>query len=562
MALMGGIAIFSAFVITSGPLLWQSPVYRYYLGALVLVFVLGLVDDRRSLTPQSKLLIQIMAAAILIGGGFSLYVVDSVLVNLLVSFFWLIGITNAFNLLDHMDGVSPGVAAIAAATMAIVYASSGFPLEAAVAAGLAGASLGFLVYNRAPATIFMGDSGSLFLGLALAGLAVSPAGTAARGLVGALFVPVLILLVPILDTSLVILTRLGSGRSIAQGGVDHTTHRLVVMGLSERAAAATLWGFAALGGAGALLISYFAPGWPLVLVSLFLFGLLLFAFHLARLRVYEPDAVTPTRMAVLVSVLFHKKRVAEVLVDLAICVMSFFGALFLMGVRWESVFDRWSAITVVLALVVIKTSTFGAFGLYKGKWRNFSLADVPRYAAAIGTAAVLVMAILLAGLAVPAVALRVAVLDFVLTVNLVLLSRISERLLLSWGAWWGSNGRKALIYGPGRRGELLARLLQRGEPFRCGVVGFVDDLPASGAPRLLHSRPVLGTGDSIGELIARYGITDVFVACTLDPARLARVARDCESRGVTVTRFEYSFGPASPTAGTLTPAASGMAGVR
>lgn len=537
-ALMGGISIFLAFALALAPAFGALGSYTLYFAAIALVFVLGLVDDLHTLSPPQKLLVQIIAAAILVGGGFRIDVLGSLPIDLALSFLWIVGITNAFNLLDHMDGVSSGVAAIAGLTLMLIYGVQGLTLEAAIAGSIAGASLGFLVFNRHPATIFMGDSGSLFLGASLAALSISPAASAARGLLGALFVPVLILLVPILDTALVVITRLGSGRSVAQGGTDHTTHRLVVMGLSERAAAATLWAFTLLGGVGAFLISRFAPGWPLVIIVLFLFCLLLTAAHLARLKVYDSAEAPITRGAVLFSNLLHKKRIAEVLFDVAVSSVTVFGALFLVGISWEA-FDRWGIIPATAAVTAAKALAFNVLGLYHERWKDFSLSDLPRYGRAFLAAAVLSAPAIYLGMSGSGAWVRVAIVDLMLTANLILLSRVSERILLGWGVRLRSSGCAGLIYGAGDRGETLARLLARGRPFRCQVVGFLDD--GSTPFRRLHSHPILGPGSVLAAVLARQRISDVFIACELAEEVEAQVERECQKYGVRLTRFHWDF---------------------
>lgn len=535
---MGGIAIFLAFLVAVAPAIGDLTGYPFYLSAVTLIFLLGLFDDLRALSPPQKLLIQIFAASFLLIGGFRLDLLGSLPLDLVLSFLWIVGITNAFNLLDHMDGVSSGVAGIAGVTLMLIYHTEGFVTEAAIAACIAGASLGFLIFNRNPASVFMGDSGSLFLGAALAALAIAPGASAARGLVGALAVPVLILLVPILDTSLVIITRLRSGRSVVMGGTDHTTHRLVVMGLSERAAAATLWTFAALGGAGAILISWLDPGWPLVVIALFLFCLFLAAAHLARIRIYEGGDAPPSRVGVLVSHLLHKKRIAEVLFDVAVATVTIYGALFLLGIPWE-IFDRWGVIPLTAAVVAAKALAFNALGLYEGRWRDFTLSDLPRYGLAFLAAAALSAPFFYLGASGAADWGRVAILDLLLTANLILLSRVSERTLIGVSVRLQSAGRVGLIYGAGDRGEALARLLARGRPFRCHVIGFLDDRAPS--VRRIHSQPVLGSSRELERVLKSHGVTDVFIACDAVPETEAHVEEECRRRGVQVTRFSWDF---------------------
>ncbi len=148
-----------------------------------------------------------------------------------VTIFWLIGITNAINLLDNMDGLAAGISAIAAGFLAANFAGNGQTTEAVMLAVFAAALVGFLVYNSNPASIFMGDCGSMFVGFFLASSALlSAAGDRGRSFLVVIAVPVLILFIPIFDTTLVTVVRKLSGRAASQGGRDHTSHRLVALG--------------------------------------------------------------------------------------------------------------------------------------------------------------------------------------------------------------------------------------------------------------------------------------------------------------------------------------------
>ena len=212
-------------------------------GALIGGF--GFVDDLLSLKPSTKLVAQITVASLLLFFGYRLQWTSSPVGDTMLTLAWIVGITNAFNLLDNMDGLCAGITLIAGAFLLFVFVSGpGVPPPALYLAALLGATAGFLVYNFHPASIFMGDTGSLFLGLNMAALTlVATAGARGRsGLLSVVAGPVLPLLIPILDTTFVTALRLLSARRPSQGGRDHMSHRLVAVGLSERRAVTTLWG--------------------------------------------------------------------------------------------------------------------------------------------------------------------------------------------------------------------------------------------------------------------------------------------------------------------------------
>ena len=225
-----------------------------FLSTVVLILV-GIFDDRMTggIPPWSKLLGQIVAAAIVLAAGVRFQVFGLLPLDLLLTLVWLVGISNAVNFLDNIDGLSAGATAIAAAFFFILASANGQYLVAIMALAVAGGCLGFLRYNFNPAVIFMGDAGTLFLGFLLAiigaKLHLGPSGW--WGLIAA----VLILILPIFDTTFVTLNRLRTGRRVTQGGKDHTSHLLVRRGLPHRQAVLVLYTVALAGGGAALALS-------------------------------------------------------------------------------------------------------------------------------------------------------------------------------------------------------------------------------------------------------------------------------------------------------------------
>jgi len=194
----------------------------------------GLWDDRFGLSPFSKFLVQLSAAAILIAVGIQVSLPVPFWTNIILTLFWVVGITNAFNLLDNMDGLSSGVAAVAAGWFTLLAAINGQYLVGGLAASVFGACLGFLIYNFNPARIFMGDSGSLFLGFLMSVLGIKLRFPANVNWV-TWMVPIVVLGVPIFDTSLVVISRLRRKKNpFTTPGTDHLSHRLHDSGWSRR----------------------------------------------------------------------------------------------------------------------------------------------------------------------------------------------------------------------------------------------------------------------------------------------------------------------------------------
>ena len=198
----------------------------------------GLIDDHQTVDPFIRLFVQFAAAAVPVLFGLRASVTGVELVDVALTIVWIVGITNSFNLLDNMDGLSAGTGATAAAALLLLAVMGGEPATAATAAAVMGACLAFLVYNRRPASIFMGDTGSLFLGFVLAVLTieVDPRLDPPTSFV----VPLLVLGLPVLDTVTVTLDRVRHGRSVFRGGRDHLSHRLVALGASPGSAVTSL----------------------------------------------------------------------------------------------------------------------------------------------------------------------------------------------------------------------------------------------------------------------------------------------------------------------------------
>ncbi len=236
--LLGGAAIYLAVIlalILLGNRFYVNQVAGIFLGATLMSF-LGLWDDRRGLSPWVKLIGQFLAAGVLLLTDVRISFLPWEALNIVATLVWVVLITNAMNLLDNMDGLSGGVAAIAALFFLLFAAMSKQYLVGALAAALVGACIGFLYYNFNPARIFMGDTGSLFLGFTLAAVAIklrfpdnSPFVT--------WMVPALVLAVPLFDTSLVIISRLRRGLNpLTTPGKDHLSHRLARLTGSPREA--------------------------------------------------------------------------------------------------------------------------------------------------------------------------------------------------------------------------------------------------------------------------------------------------------------------------------------
>ena len=208
------------------------------LGLALIFSAMGLIDDLRGLSPWLRFAVGLGIAVTLVAYGIRLQSPLPDAADVLLSVVWILGITNAFNLLDNIDGLAAGTAAVAATTFFLIALFNDQDYSALLAIGLAGAMLGFLRSNFHPATIYMGDAGSLFIGFLMAYLGLKMRTTVTE--IPQLFAPLVVLGVAVLDTTMVVVSRLRRGVSPFTGGQDHLSHRLRRLGLSVRRSVSTL----------------------------------------------------------------------------------------------------------------------------------------------------------------------------------------------------------------------------------------------------------------------------------------------------------------------------------
>ncbi len=295
--LMGGIAVALASLAAAAGALaliehpYSARIVGFLSGGLVVV-VLGLADDANGMRPAVKLMGQTAAAAVMLFSGGVEGLPLPYPLAFVLALFWMVGLMNAFNFLDNMDGITSGLAAIATFGIFTLALGHGNQLTAVAAISVAGGALGFLWYNFAPASIFLGDAGSLFLGYVVGGLSLRAA-TYAGANPTALLIPVLMLGYPIFDAFLVTVSRLKDGRDVARGGKDHSSHRLSRLGLSAGQTATAIYLISASLTAVAVYLALYQMGRPrlVVLVTLAAVGgMALLGLRLFRVRVAERAA--------------------------------------------------------------------------------------------------------------------------------------------------------------------------------------------------------------------------------------------------------------------------------
>lgn len=278
-ALLGGLSIFIALsiAILSKESVLQAPNISFLLAGTFILLVTGLIDDRMGMLPGFKLLGQFLAAMVIIKSGLRIEFINNYYLSVVVTYIWIMGITNAFNLLDNMNGLSAGIAAIAASFFSLIAYMSGNFVLSALCLAIAGSSMGFLKHNFPKASIFMGDCGSLILGYLLSVVAIMGSWNK-EGF--SFIIAILVLGYPIFDTALVSIMRIVEGRSVFQGGKDHSSHRLALLGLKRFKAVLTIYGICILLGISAIAVNANGVSIGITLFLVAFFAMLSFGIRL------------------------------------------------------------------------------------------------------------------------------------------------------------------------------------------------------------------------------------------------------------------------------------------
>ncbi len=548
-AMMGGVAIFLTTIVMYALFVPPTRESLALMGGSTFLFIVGLVDDVINIKPYQKLIGQLIGAAILVSFGLTLPITGYALVDIWITTFWIIGITNAINLLDNMDGLAAGISAIASIALGLSFAVNGQTTELIFVAVFVGALIGFLVFNFNPASIFMGDCGSMFVGFLLAGsVLLNQVGGRSRGILAILAVPVLILFVPIFDTTFVTILRKLWGRKASQGGRDHTSHRLVALGLSERAAVLMLYGFAAIAGAISIAISRLETTQSLALITIFSIILVIIGVYLSKVKVYEAKdeelaAKDNAVFAFLVNV-SHKRRIFEVFLDAALITLAYYSAsVIVLGSIERS--GEWDLFIKSLPIIVLlKLGAFLATGVYRGLWRYTSVGDFITYAKGVALGSVLSILALLLLYRFEFFSRTVFFVDAMLLLAALIGSRMAFRLIRQAIPLPMINeGRRALIYGAGDGGEMVLRELRNNPTWDFRPVGFIDDDPLK-AGKVIHGLTVFQGNGLLPEICEEKDIEEILIACRdMTPERLKYLRELCSDQNISLRRAQLRIEP-------------------
>ncbi len=504
------------------------------------VFATGLLDDIFEISPPTKFLLQLIASLLLIHAGFVIEFTKWNIFNFLLTLFWLVGITNAFNLIDNMDGLSAGIALISTLFMMIFFIVSEMSSHFLVSVAFAGAVLGFLIYNFHPASIFMGDAGSLFIGFFIAGLAISKSFLFTSNIFYVILIPAFIFLVPIFDTTFVTITRKLSSKPVSQGGRDHTSHRLVSIGFSEKEAVLLLYGLSIFTGFLAYIVFKFSLRISIIFIYLTLLIFIFIGIYLSFIRHPKEASAektsTGTIIPILVDITF-KKRLFEIAMDITLLIISSYSSLLL---RFESAipetFFKHFLKTLPL-LIIIKLSTFYVFGVYRGIWRYYGINDFIKLTQAIVTGSVIYITIIALIYRLEGFSRSALIIDLLLTIILLNGARLSFRIIDRLLRQQKTSGKRVLIYGAGDGGELILREIFNNKELGLSPVGFIDD-DVTKMGRKIHGIPVLGDYSSLYKIINHHNIEEIIISTIkITNVRMSNLTKFCKENNIRIRKL-------------------------
>lgn len=549
-ALLGGIGIFCSvlgvWIILCRVLGWEA-YGKPYLPLMLCaagMFLLGLVDDIRNMDPQHKLAGQIVIACVIVFLGLRLSWTGSNTVNLFLSILWIVGITNAFNLLDNMDGLAAGIAMIGGSFFCVYHVLSGGTSVATgplllIGAVYVGALGGFLVYNFNPASIFMGDAGSLFIGFMMGCMTVLGVPSQARHesfihILSVIAIPVFIVFIPILDTSFVSLMRKLFRRPISRGGRDHSSHRLVAIGFSEKTAVLVLYGFSIVSGILALGMKYLNVGISIVITIFYVLFVILFWVYLGKVQVYsEKSVLSEKESGILTPILVeitYRRRMFEVLLDFVLICAAYYTAYLLRfeGAPGANLNFFLKSLPILIACQLL---AFYLFGVYRGVWESTGIRDLMGYLEGITAGTVGTILILLFMYRFQSFSRAVFVIYWGLMVILVSLSRLSFRLLDEGIRNGNPRGRPTLIYGAGIGGQMMLREIETNRDHNLHIVGFVDDNIRL-RRRKVKGYPIIGRSEDLEKIIREHDIREVIISFRVNGEEKKREIRElCKQEG-------------------------------
>ena len=560
---LGGLAVVAsagivmaagAFGVPGAPAWVRNDVASGVMLGLIPILVVSIRDDIRSVRPLPKLMAHLAGAGIAISFGVVLpptvhlfdYAIPLGWMAYPLSVLWLVGVTNAFNLVDGLDGLSAGLGFISCASLATVVLVAGRPDHAGVAILLAGSILGFLPYNMHPARVFLGDSGATAIGFILGCVTLTSSALLSAGF--AAMLPMLLVGVPVADTLVSIVRRLisrlehGTGNGVHEADLKHIHHRLLDLGLSHRRAVLTLYGVGLLL-SGLTLMSLLMTRQQ---TGLLLLGLLLAGFLGLQRLGYGEFALLRRGVALKVyDIPMMRRAFFAVFVDMALVGLALYISAALKLDSWTMTGHRALLVHATTVLLPTQVILLWAFGVYKDSWRLAGIHEFQGLSAAILSASVLSLLLSIAlGLADVPHSLYVIYGFVALAVTTA--SRVSYRMLEQARIRGARADTPVIIYGAGRGGVAAVREMLSNPEYGFRPAGFIDDDPTRSG-RHVNGYPIMGGVEVLGAALAATGARVVVISSLKIPEdRVEQARQACDAAGARLLRMNIGFEEAAP----------------
>lgn len=508
------------------------------------MFLVGILDDRLQLSPVAKLVASLFVGAFLVFALAGTELGGLPWGDTLLAIVWFAGLCHAMNLLDNMDGLASGVGLIAALFLAIVLGTQMGGTLVGVLMALAGALLGFFYWNRSRARLFMGDCGSLFIGAVLGGCSLVPVFRAGDTLSRSAMMAVLILVVPLFDTSFVLVLRRLAGRPATRGGTDHVSHRLVSLGFSDRSAVRILYVVGLGGGGTAVALASLDPDVMLPAVALFMVLIGLLGIYLARVPAYNAAdflALQKSSFAPFLKDLTFRWHAGQVLLDLVLISASYYFAYWLRFPNEQFAHFLPFFGASLPAVLGLKLASLYVSGLYRRSWQTFGLRDIGAVLRGVGLGSLLSVLVAAYVYRLEGFSRVVFILDALLLTAAVLGTRAFFPAMDLVASTRSKRSRRVVIYGAGGFGQMLVREFRANTDWRMNPVGYVDDDPAK-THRWIGGVPVRGTLDTLDDVLDSLRVEELIISTRAvegDVERRIRAA--CAARKIRVRRLSMEL---------------------
>jgi UDP-GlcNAc:undecaprenyl-phosphate GlcNAc-1-phosphate transferase len=512
--------------------------------AAVAMLIVGIFDDRLQLSPLAKLVSSLIVGALTVFVLAESHGQTLPWPATLLAVVWFGGVAHALNLLDNMDGLAGGVSLVATPLLALLFAPALGPFVVLYLAAVTGSIAGFLYWNRRPARLFMGDSGSLFLGGTLAAASLVPLTSPSVDFYKSAILVLLVLSVPLFDTGFVLVLRRLAGRQATRGGTDHVSHRLVSLGFSERSTVRTLYLIGIAGGVIALMISREGLQSYLPVVVLYAVALVLIGVFLARVRAYDVEdfgAIKRSSFGPFLTDLTFKWHAGQVLLDVALIAACYYAAY---RIRFEgqafSTFAPYLAASLP-AVIGCKLAALYLSGLYHRSWETFGLVDLQSAVRGVAGGSILSVLVAVYVYRLQGFSRAVFLIDAMLLLASVVATRVSFRIMADAANVRRRQARRVIVYGAGAGGHLLVREMRANPRWNMQAVGFLDD-DLLKRNRLILGVPVRGTGSDLERIIRSHRIDEIIISThSINGSHETAIRNTGEAAGIPVRRLHLEI---------------------